>query len=71
MPAKQLKTLRTKVTPMTFFNLFKLQKMCNASSPGKVIDKLVREKMLSLHTEGIAQDVVCHSNMPRRHDTEY
>lgn len=71
MNSKQLRILRTKVTPMTFFNLFKLQRMCNASSPGKVIDKLVREKMLSLHTEGIINDVDCHANMPDRHNTKY
>ena len=70
MPTKQLKSLRTKVTPMTFFNLFKLQKMCNFSSPGKVIDKLVREKMLSLHTEDMT-DVDCDSNMSRRHSSKY
>lgn len=47
---KQYKTLRVKVTPMTFFNLFKLAKLAGCKSPGRVIDKLVRDKMLSLHT---------------------
>ena len=49
---KQYKTLRVKVTPMTFYNLFKLATMmgCN-KNPGRAIDKLVREKMLSLHTQ--------------------
>lgn len=47
---KQMKLLRVKVTPMTFFNLFKLAKLSGYKSPGRVIDKLVRDKMLSLHT---------------------
>jgi hypothetical protein len=46
-----MKLLRVKVTPMTFFNLFKLAKLSGFKSPGRVIDKLVRDKMLSLHTD--------------------
>lgn len=48
---KQMKLLRVKVTPMTFYNLFKLAKLSGYKNPGRIIDKLVRDKMLSLHTD--------------------
>lgn len=46
---KSLRRLVCKVTPQTLWNLNKLAKMANyGDNLGKVVDKLVREKMLSL-----------------------
>lgn len=46
---KNLRKLICKVHPQTLWNLYKLAKMCKfGDNLGKVIDKLVREKMLEL-----------------------
>lgn len=46
---KNLRRLVCKVTPQTLWNLHKLAKMTKCGDNlGKVIDKLVREKMVSL-----------------------
>lgn len=46
---KELRKLFCKVTPQTLWNLHKLAKMSKCGdNVGKVIDKLVREKMLEL-----------------------
>lgn len=46
---KQLRRLTCKITPQTEYNLNRMAKICGHSCKGKVIDKLVREKMLQLH----------------------
>lgn len=46
---KNLRRLVCKVTPQTLWNLYKLARMCGyGDNIGKVIDKLVREKMIAL-----------------------
>lgn len=40
--------ITVRVTPQTAFNLEKLAVMSGLDSPGRVVDKLVREKMLAL-----------------------
>lgn len=46
---KQHTTKKTvRVTPQTAFNLDKLAQIAGVKSPGRVVDKLVREKMLQL-----------------------
>lgn len=46
---KNLRRLVCKVTPQTLWNLHKLAKMMKCGDNlGKVVDKLVREKMVSL-----------------------
>ena len=52
MKKPHLKPLHCKVTPMTFFNLKKLAKMNKyGDNIGKVIDKLVRDRMVQLGEE--------------------
>ena len=48
--AKKQKTrkLTVRVTPQTAFNLEKLMQISGQKTPGRVVDKLVREKMLAL-----------------------
>ena len=50
---KNLRRLICKVTPQTLWNLQKLAKMMRyGDNLGKVVDKLVREKMISLKDWG-------------------
>lgn len=51
MKKKHNKKLTVRVTPQTAFNLDKLAAVAGLKSPGRVVDKLVREKMLSLRPE--------------------
>lgn len=51
MKKKHNKKLTVRVTPQTAFNLDRLAAVAGLKSPGRVVDKLVREKMLSLHPE--------------------
>lgn len=37
------------VSSQTLYNLHKLADMCGYKNLGKVVDKLVREKMITLH----------------------
>ena len=48
--AKKQKTrkLTVRVTPQTAFNLEKLMQISGQKTPSRVVDKLVREKMLAL-----------------------
>lgn len=48
MKKRHNKKLTVRVTPQTAFNLDKLAQISGAKSPGRVVDKLVREKMLQL-----------------------
>lgn len=48
---KNLRRLNTLVTAQTLGNLEKLASMAGYGSPGRVIDKLVRDKMLALRIE--------------------
>jgi len=38
-----------RVTPQTAYNLERLAQMSGIKCPGRVVDKLVRDKMSSLH----------------------
>ena len=49
MGNKNLRRLRCLVTAPTMRNLERLAQMDGSQSVGKVVDKLVREKMISLH----------------------
>ena len=40
------------VTPQTAFNLERLIQISGQKTPGRVVDKLVREKMLALRGRG-------------------
>lgn len=40
--------MTVRVTPQTAFNLEKLMQIGRQKTPGRVVDKLVREKMLAL-----------------------
>lgn len=50
--------LTVRVTPQTAYNLERLMTMSGLKTPGRVVDKLVREKMLTLrgHTGGKEND---------------
>ena len=44
--------LTVRVTPQTAFNLERLMQISGQKTPGRVDDKLVREKMLNLRKTG-------------------
>lgn len=44
--------MTVRVTPQTAFNLERLAQIGGQKSPGRVVDKLVREKMLNLRNVG-------------------
>ena len=46
---KNLRRISELVTAQTAYNLDRLAAMCGHRDRGRVIDKLVREKMLELH----------------------
>lgn len=46
--------LTVRVTPQTAFNLERLAQISGQKTPGRVVDKLVREKMLALR--GIVEE---------------
>lgn len=48
MKKKRKKKLTVRVTPQTAYNLDRLAQLGGQKSPGRVVDKLVRDKMLSL-----------------------
>lgn len=48
MRQKHKKKLTIRVTPQTAYNLDRLAQLGGQKSPGRVVDKLVRDKMLSL-----------------------
>ena len=48
-PKKNLRRISVLVTAQTAHNLDRLADMCGLRDQGRVIDKLVREKMISLH----------------------
>lgn len=45
---KHKKKLTVRVTPQTAYNLDRLAQLGGQKSPGRVVDKLVRDKMLSM-----------------------
>lgn len=51
MNRKNMRRISTLVTAQTAYNAEKLRVICGYKSIGQVFDKLVREKMLSLHTD--------------------
>lgn len=48
MKKQPTRKLTVKVTPQTAYNLERLMAMSGLKTPGRVVDKLVREKMLAL-----------------------
>lgn len=50
MGKKHKRKLTIRVTPQTAFNLEKLAALGNMKSPGRVVDKLVRDKMIYLNS---------------------
>lgn len=51
MKKKHNRKLTIRVTPQTAYNLEFLAGAAGTKSTGRVVDKLVREKMLSLHPQ--------------------
>lgn len=51
----RFRKITIKVTPQTAYNLDKLAKMEN-TYPGRVVDKLVRDRMLSFRRDGYGTD---------------
>lgn len=49
---KPTRKLTVRVTPQTAYNLERLMLIAGLKSPGRVVDKLVREKMLTLRGRG-------------------
>jgi hypothetical protein len=45
-------TVTVRVTPQTAYNLERLMILSGLKTPGRVVDKLVREKMLALRGHG-------------------
>ncbi len=58
MKKQHRQKLTVRVTPQTAYNLERLMTMSGLKTPGRVVDKLVREKMLTLrgHTGGKEND---------------
>ena len=52
MSKKNLRRISILVTAQTAKNLQRLAAMCGYRETGLVVDKLTREKMMSLHTRG-------------------
>lgn len=48
MKEKNLRRISAIVTSQTAYNIEKLRRICGYKSAGKVIDKLVREKMIEM-----------------------
>ena len=51
MKKQHKRKLTVRVTPQTAYNLERLAAMAGAKGPGRVVDKLVREKMLALRPQ--------------------
>ena len=49
MKKQHKRKLTVRVTPQTAYNLERLAAMAGVKGPGRVVDKLVREKMLAFH----------------------
>lgn len=50
---KNLRRVSMLIASQSVYNLEKLRAMCGYNEIGQVVDKLVREKMLSLHIENL------------------
>ena len=51
MSKKNLRRVSVLITAQSAYNLERLKAMCGYREVGEVVDKLVREKMRSLHVE--------------------
>lgn len=51
MKRQHKRKLTVRVTPQTAYNLERLAAMADVKGPGRVVDKLVREKMLALRPQ--------------------
>jgi hypothetical protein len=56
MGKKNLRRINTLVTAQTAYNLDRLAGMCGYKNAGRVIDKLVREKMMELNASRRANE---------------
>ena len=54
MSKKNLRRVSMLIASQSVYNLERLRAMYGYHEIGQVVDKLVREKMLSLHTENIS-----------------
>lgn len=54
---KNMRRLSVLVTAQTMWNLERLQKMAGYPEAGRVIDKLVREKMIAMKMESLEKAV--------------
>lgn len=50
---KNMRRVSLRVTAQTLYNLERLRQMGELKSLGRVVDKLVREKMISLHKDHV------------------
>lgn len=50
---KNMRRVSLRVTAQTLYNLERLRQMGKLKSLGRVVDKLVREKMISLHKDHV------------------
>ena len=48
---QKTRKVTVRVTPQTAFNLERLMQISGQKTPGRVVDKLVREKMLALRVQ--------------------
>ena len=53
---QKTRKVTVRVTPQTAFNLERLMQISGQKTPGRVVDKLVREKMLALRLTGERRD---------------
>lgn len=53
---RKLRTITLRITAQSLYNLYRLADISEVGSLGRVVDKLVREKMISLHTPPIKTD---------------
>ena len=49
---QKTRKVTVRVTPQTAFNLERLMQISGQKTPGRVVDKLVREKMMALRGRG-------------------
>ena len=65
MKKQHTQKMTVRVTAQTAYNLERLMLMSGQKTPGRVVDKLVREKMLALRGRNIETEV-CNRKSRRR-----
>ena len=64
MSKKNMRRISILVTAQTAKNLERLASMCGYREIGMVVDKLTREKMISLHTDALMPVSYTHLTLP-------